>query len=139
MSTEENKPIVRRFLEEFNKRNLAVTDELYDADYIIHLPGGQEVRGPDGMKQLLTWFLITFPDFRVTIEDLIAEGDRVVFRSTRTGTHKGEWLGIAPTGKQVTWTYITIYRIEEGKIVEEWAEGDYLGMMQQLGAYSPPG
>lgn len=136
---EENKAIVRRSYEGYVERNLAALDELYDVDFVVHLPGGQEARGPEGMRQLVTWFLTAFPDFRVTIEDLIAEGDKVVFRSRRTGTHKGEWLGIAATGKQVTWTYITICRIEGGRIMEEWAEGDYLGLMQQLGAIPSSG
>jgi len=139
MSTEENKAIVRRSFEEFNKGNLAVFDELYEANFVGHLAGMEEIRGPEGLKKLVTTFLTAFPDFRITVEDLIAEGDKVVCRSTRTGTHKGEWLGIAATGKKVTWTYISIYRIEGGKIVEEWYEGDYLGLMQQLGAIPTPG
>jgi len=133
MTVKENKAMVRRFIESINKRNLAVIDELYAANYVLCLPSGREIRGPEGLKQLITWFLSAFPDFHINIEDLIAEEDKVVFRSTRSGTHKGEWLGIAATGKQVTWTYISIWRIEGGKIVEEWGEGDYLGMRRQLG------
>jgi len=91
------------------------------------MPGGQDLHGPEEIKQLITTAFTGLHDFHVTIEDLIAKGDKVVARSTRTATHNGEWVGIAPTGKQVTWTYLTIYRIEEGKIVEEYGEGDYLG------------
>jgi steroid delta-isomerase-like uncharacterized protein len=75
-----------------------------------------------------------FPDTRMTIEDEIAEGDKVVIRWTIRGTHKGEYMGIAPTGKEVTVTGISVYRIERGKIVEDWSNNDMLGMLQQLGA-----
>ena len=81
----------------------------------------------------MTGFLAAFPDFRFTIEDIFAVEDKVVFRSTRTATHKGEWLDAPATGKQVTWTYITICRIEENRIVEEWGEGDYVSLFGQVG------
>ena len=140
MSIEENKAIVRRFWEEFNKGNLAIVDELCAADFVWHAPGGlQQVRGPERLKRILTGFSTTFPDLFVTIEDLIAEGDKVVVRSTRTGTHRGEYRGMAATGKQVTWTWVSICRIEGGKIVEEWDEGDHLSVMQQMGVVPTPG
>jgi predicted ester cyclase len=86
------------------------------------------------MKQGLTRAQAAFSDISITVEDQIAEGDKVVSRWTIRGTHKGEYMGIAPTGKQVTITGISIYRIEKGKIVEDWANSDMLGMLQQLGA-----
>lgn len=134
MPTEENETIVRRLWEEINKGNLSVFDELCTADFVWHAPGGVEQHDLETAKKVITRFLTTFPDFHVTIEDLIAKGDKVVTRSTRTGTHKGEYRGIAATGKKVTWTFISIYRTEGGKIVEEWDEGDHLSMMQQMGA-----
>ena len=139
MSTEENKALVRRFEEELNKGNLALIDELFAADCVIHLGGGAELRGPEEFRQLITTFAPAFPDFVSTIEDLIAEGDKVVCRFTRTGTHKGEWLGIAATGKHITWTAIEISRIVGGKVVEAWGEIDMLSVMQQLGAIPTPG
>lgn len=141
MSVEENKAIVKRFVKEvLNERNLAVVDELCAADFVWHAPGGlEQVRGPERLKRLLTGFSTTFPDLRVTIEDLIAEGDKVVVRSTRTGTHRGEYRGIAATGKRATWTWVSIHRIVGGKIVEEWDEGDHLSVMQQIGAIPAPG
>ena len=78
-------------------------------------------------------------DFRVTVENIVAEGDKVALHLTWGGTHKGEFAGIAPTGKQATMTVINIYRVEGGKIAEQWAVADMLGLMQQLGAVPPPG
>jgi len=139
MSIEENKALVRRFLEEMNKKNLAVVDELYAANFVGHLAGMEDVRGPEGLKQLVTGFLTAFPDLHRVIEDLVAEGDKVVARLTVTGTHKGDFQGIAPTGKQATVTVIVIFRIVGGKIVETWELIDMLGVMQQIGAIPTPG
>jgi len=134
MSIEENKAIVQRAAEEvMSKKNLAVVDELFAADYVSHAAGGQEVRGPEGVKQFLSMYDSAFPDMRETIEDMVAEGDKVVARVTMTGTHQGEFMGMAATGKQVTVTGIAILRIVGGKVVEEWREDDRLGVMQQLG------
>ncbi len=92
-----------------------------------------------GLKQFVTVVTAVFPDWHPTIEDMIAEGDKVVVRFTGSGTHKGEFMGIPPTGKQVTITAIAIQRIAGGKIVENWLQADMLGMMQQLGVVPPPG
>lgn len=134
MSTEENKAIFHRFIEEvWNKGNLAVADELFTPDAVSpsapNLPPGSE-----GVKIIATMFRSAFPDFHMTIEDLIAEEDKVVARFTQGGTHKGEFMGIAPTGKQVEFTEIGILRIVGGKVVESWYETDMLGLMQQLSA-----
>ncbi len=134
MSTEENKAIVRRMYEAFSKRNLDVYYELHAADYVVHLPGGVEVRGRERLKQMTAMVLSAFPDYHETIEDVVAEGDKVVVRQTITGTHKGEFQGIPPTGKQVTWTAIAILGIIGGKLVEAWIVVDMLGLMQQIGA-----
>ncbi len=139
MGTEENKAMVRRAVEEvFNKGNFAILDELFASDYVDHVAGAQEVRGPEGMKQFATTYRTAFPDLDITIEDQIAEGDKVVTRWTGRGTHQGELEGIPPTGKQATVTGIAIDRIVNGKVVETWDQFDTLGMMQQLGVVPAP-
>ena len=140
MSLEENKAIELRFLEEVvNKGNLDVIDELCAANFVDHtaLPGVAPDR--EGYKQFFAMSRSALPDFHSTLEDLIAEGDKVAERFTARGTHKGEWMGIAPTGKQVTVQGIAIHRITDGKIVENWANMDMLGVMVQLGVVPPPG
>jgi len=131
MSLEENKATVRRFIEEWNKRNLAALDELMAADYF---DPSLQVRGLEAYKQLLTMFLRGFPDWHETIEDIIAEGDKVWVRFKGTGTHTGEYRGLAPTGKKVTETGVLIWRIVDGKIVEkESAVYDEFDFFKQLG------
>ena len=140
MSVEENKAVVRRYIEGvINKKNLAVVDELYDANYVGHLAGMEDIHGPEGLKQAVATFFTAFPDLHCTVEDMVGEGDKVVCRFTGRGTHQGEFQGVAPTGKQATLTGIVISRIVSGKIVEEWEVIDMLGMMQQLGAIPTPG
>jgi len=139
MSVEENKVLARRFYEELNKRNLGVLDELCAANYVDHHPGGVEIHGPEELRQMMTGFFTAFPDLRFTVEDLIAEGDKVVARWTSQWTHRGDLQGIAPTGKEGATTGIAILRIVGGKLVEEWAQMDMLGMMQQIGAIPAPG
>ena len=134
MSTQANKTLVRQFVEEvFNKGDLAAVDTFLDTNYIEHAGAPGLAPGPEGFKQLLTIFDTAFPGIHMTIEDLVAEGDRVVGRFTARGTHQGEFFGIPPAGKQVTLTAINIYRIAGGKIAERWGNSDDLGMMQQLG------
>ena len=134
MSTEQNKALVKRAWDEvFNQKKLAVVDELWSSDYIYHGPQGQEFRGTESLKQLLSHYLEAFPDLHIEVEDLIAEGDKVVSRVISRGTHKGELQGIAPTGKEVTTTIILITRLEGGKFAEDWESRDDLGMLQQLG------
>ncbi|GAC1346700.1 MAG: ester cyclase [Ktedonobacteraceae bacterium] len=133
MSTEANKAVLQRFVEEvMNRKNLAVIDELYAADAVEHVPGGPPL-DREGVKQFLGMLLTAFPDLHETIEDTIAEGDRVVTRSTYHGKHTGDFLGIPPTGKQVTITGIHLTRVANGKMVEDWADFDQLGMLQQIG------
>ncbi len=140
MSLEENKAIELRFHEEVvNKGNLAIIDELVAANFVQHdaPPGLSADR--EGMKQFFAMAHSAFPDFHSTLEDMFAEGDKVVQRFTARGTHKGEWMGIAPTGKQITISGIAIHRITDGKIVEGWTSMDMLGALQQLGVVPPPG
>lgn len=137
MSTEENKAVVRRIFEEvWNKGNLVVAGELM-AD-VLHF-AGQDFKGPENLKQMVAMTRTAFPDGHTKIEDMVAEGDKVVCRITFTGTHKGEYMGIAPTGKQVTMIGIAISRFAGGKEAEVWAIEDTLGMMQQLGVVPPMG
>lgn len=132
--SEQNKALVRRMFEEvWNERNLDVLDEICAPDYYGVGPYGDE-RGPDGVKQGVTSRVAAFPDVHATIEDMIAEGDKVVCRVTFCGTHRGEFRGIAPSDKEVTWTGIWIYRVANGKLIERWHNWDLLGLLQQIGA-----
>lgn len=133
--TEANKAIARRIIEEvYNDGRFEVADELVAPDYVGHDAASPEpMRGPDGVKSQAEGYRAAFPDMRLTIADEIAEGDRVVTRWTATGTHEGELFGISPTGKQATVMGITISRIADGRIVENWISWDTLGLLQQLG------
>ncbi len=138
--SEENKAIVRRDFEEvWNQGNLVVADEIFDANYVAHGLGVELPPGPEGFKQFVSVYRSAFPDLHFTIEDQIAEGDRVVVRWTTRGTHKGELMGIPATGKPVVVTGIDIFHISSGKVVESWTNWDALGMMQQLGVIPPMG
>jgi predicted ester cyclase len=133
MAIEENKAIVRRFLEEaYSKGNLAVGDESLTDNVVLHTPDA-DIMGIEGWKKFATMFLTAFPDLQLTIDEMIAEGDKVVASWTCRGTHNGYLRSIAPTGKQVTWTGIAIYRLAGGKIEHIWGMNDALGMMKQLG------
>jgi len=130
-----NKNVSRRVIDEiFNEGKLEVADEIIAAGSIGHDPALPEpTSGPEGLKQLVTGYRAAFPDLSFTIDDQIAEGDRVVTRWTARGTHEGDLWGIAATGKQGTVTGITIDRFQGGKIAEVWTNWDTLGLMQQLG------
>lgn len=140
MSTGENKAMVRRFIEEvFNQRNVDAIDTFMSSDYVDHVvpPGVPPTR--EGFKQFVGMFLPAFPDFQYTLEDDIAEGDRVMQRLSASGTQQGEFMGIPATGKHATWSEIHVGRVADGKIVEHWGTIDQLGMLQQLGVIPPPG
>ena len=110
--------------------------EIYGTDFVSHQhshPNVRDVRGVSALAQFVREFRDAFPDFQDTIDDQVAEGDKVVTRFTSTGTHKGVLMGLEPTNKRATWMGIAIDRIEDGKIVEEWVSWDLFGMMQQLG------
>jgi steroid delta-isomerase-like uncharacterized protein len=133
MSTEANKTLVRRFWEGvFNQKNLAVIDEVCTADCVLHDPTGP-IQGREALKQFIGMYLGAFPDFHISIEDVVAEGDKVAVRHTTTATHQGELMGIPPTGKRVAVSGIHITRVANGEVVEEWANDDVLGILQQLG------
>ena len=129
---QENKAVARRYLEEVvSKGNLAVVDELVATNYVGHSTVAPEVKGPEGLKQRITQLRTAFPDIKFTIDDLVAEGDKVATRTTFRGTHKGDFMGVAPTGKAVTVTGIGILHIANGKIQEGWLNTD---LMHQLSA-----
>ncbi len=140
MPTEENKDILRRFFEEVhNGRNLDLVDELVAVDEVHYdvgttaMPGGPEI-----VKQAFAMLNRAFPDHHHSIEEMIAEGDKVVVRITWSGTHEGEFMGIPPTGKSFSMTHTHTFRIADGKIIEHRVNRDDLGMMRQLGVILAP-
>ncbi len=140
--SEENKALVRHYFEEiWDKGNLDLIDELFTTNFVRHGPTGTEgeVRGLEGFKGLVTMYRTAFPDLQVPIEELIAEGDRVVSRWTARGIHQGELMGNAPTGNQLSVTGIIVDRISGDKIEEEWADYDTLHLLQQIGGVPQPG
>lgn len=137
--SESNKAIKRRCAAEvFTEGKLALVDEMFASNFVYHEPTGHEVHGPEAVKQQAIMYRTAFPDLKVTINDMIAEGDKVVTHYTVQGTHHGELMGIPPTGKQVTLAGIVIDRFSGGQIVEEWEIADALGLMQQLGVIPAP-
>ena len=138
--SEENKAKVRRFLEEgFGQGKTELVDEVLHSDFVCYDPNSEagEVRGADTIKQEIEWFRSAVPDLTYTVEDQIAEGDKVVTRYTARGTHQGEFFGVAGSGNRIEMSGIQIDRFEEGgKMVEEWPEYDLLGAMRQMGAVS---
>lgn len=142
MSTEENKATMRRAIEEgWNQGNVAVFDELSAPNWIYHDPGNLDVRTLEDYKRFVSQTRSAFPDLHFTIEDLVAEGDKVVMRGTFRGTNTGDIVAPMPipaTGKQVTMTGISIARFAGGKAVEVWTQGDNLGLFQQLGLIPAP-
>jgi steroid delta-isomerase-like uncharacterized protein len=136
MSAEENKAILRRYFEEaWNQGHLAVLDELVAPTYVNHDPAVPGLPpGPAGLKPIIAGFRAAFPDLQITIDDQVAEGDKVATRYTMRGTNVGEFMGRPPTGRQISVGGMQIERVVDGQIVEHWRKSDDLGMMQQLGA-----
>ena len=132
MSIKENKALVHRVVEFANRRDLPAFWKPFAPELVAHTATGD--MSLERFKQHTTMVFAAFPDFHWTIEDMIAEGDKVVFRSTYRGTHKGELAGIAPTGKRVDVTVMQIARIVTGRVVEFWHYPDELGLRRQLGA-----
>ena len=130
MSLEENKAIVRRFIEAYNKHDLASMDDFVAPDFVDHT---HQQQGLESLKQLFKLAFKAFPDWHETIEDIIAEGDKVWVSTTYTGTFTGEYLGLAPTGKKVTTAAFDIYRIANGKLVEGRNFTNDLALLKPLG------
>ncbi len=136
--SEQNKALMRRGIEEvWSRGNFDVVDEVVAADFVGHQTPG-ETHGPEGVKRYFGMLRRAFPDIHFTIEDQIAEGNRVATRWTARATHRGEYQGIAPTGRAGVVTGITINRVANGKIVEGWTNLDELGMLHQLGVIPSP-
>ncbi len=139
MSPDDNKAILRTYVETiFNQKQVDRAGELVAPDYVDHaaLPG--QAPGLEGAKQKWAMYLAGIPDLRVTIEEMVAEGDKVGVRRSYEGTHQGELLGIPPTGKQIRIGGISIFRLAGGKIAEHWEQLDRLALMQQLGVIPAP-
>ena len=129
LSLEENKAIIRRWFEAENKKDLSPIEDIVTPDFVDHT---HQLRSREEYKKRITMFIKGFPDFHETIEDIIAEGDKVWVRFKFTGTHKGEYLGLAPTGKKITVECVDIFRMIDGKAVEEWEVADGLDSLKQL-------
>ena len=133
------KHIIQRFVEElWNSRRLEVADEIFSEDCVTHqlrsgVSAQPALRGPQAMKDHVSDWLMSFPDLRFNIEQMIAERDRVVSHLVMEGTHQGTWMGISPTGKRLHIRMITIHRIANSKIAEDWVLVESLGFFQQLG------
>jgi steroid delta-isomerase-like uncharacterized protein len=134
-SSEENKAAVRACFQAGTDGNLDALDAIIDQAYVLHDPNApEEVRGVDGLKELVAMYRSGVPDLRVTVEHQFTEGDYVATRFTARGTHDGEIMGLPPTGRQVSIAGITISRCRDGKIMEEWEVSDVFGLLQQIGA-----
>jgi steroid delta-isomerase-like uncharacterized protein len=138
MSAEQNKALIRHYSDLMNQHNLDAAFANLSPDVVANNAPPGPLEGIESIKQFFTMLYNAFPDFQAPLEDIIAEGDKVVIRFTFRGTHTNEFMGIPPTGKQVAYGIITIYRIADGKIAEVWSEADMMGMMQQLGLVPPP-
>jgi steroid delta-isomerase-like uncharacterized protein len=138
--SEQNKQLVRRAVEEiWNQGRFEIIDELAAGDIVVHgAAPGQDLHGTAALTQFYSALRAAFPDLRFTIEDQIAEGDRVVTRWSARGTHLGEFEGIPPTGKTAAIGGVDIDRLADGKVIECWPFSDQLGMLQQLGVVPAP-
>ena len=133
MSLEENKSVVRKMFEAINKKNLALLDKLMAPDFVLHIHGRQKQEW-EANKQFLEDEIRAFPDLHVTIEDIIAEGDMVCVRLQETATHNGEYRGLAPTGRKLSYSVAAFWRLAKGKIAEGWVTYDQMDFLKQLGA-----
>lgn len=139
MSTEQNKALYRRFIEEgFNQGRLATVDELLAPAYVLHDAPPGAPNGHDAVKGVITLFRNAFPDLRITIEQQVAEGDFVSSLASTRGTHRGELFGVPATGRSVLMTGLTLVRFAGGRMVEAWVKNDQLGLLQQLGLTPQP-
>jgi steroid delta-isomerase-like uncharacterized protein len=143
VSTDKNEALVRQFIEElWNARHFEVADEIFAEDSVSHqLKSGSELtsapRDPETMKRHVVEWLKGFPDLHFTIEQILVSKDRVAMQTTMHGTHTGTWLGIPPTGKDAKIRMITIHRLANGKILEDWVLVESMGIFQQLGLLPP--
>jgi steroid delta-isomerase-like uncharacterized protein len=140
VTAEENKAVLRRWIEAYNERDLQSEAEVLASNYVAHVPAAPgPLEGLEAWRQFSGSFAEAFPDIRLTVEEIFSEGDLVAARVAFRGTHRGEFQGIPPTGKEVAFTSIEVNRVRDGKVEEHWVELDLLGLMQQLGAIPEPG
>ncbi|HEY5538405.1 MAG TPA: ester cyclase [Thermoplasmata archaeon] len=141
MTSHTNEAVLRRFYDDaFSKGKLSVVDELADRNFVDHdtpLPGFES--GAEGLKQFIGAIRTGFPDLGVAVNDLVSQGDKVWARATFTGTHKGSFMNIPPTGKRISFEVMDIVRFSGGKVAEHWGVADSLGLLTQLGVIPPPG
>ncbi len=130
---EQNKELMIRWVEEMDKGNFVVFDELLTDDYLCYYPGNPEPLTREAHKQAAQSFYVAFPDLKHKIEDVLVERDKVTIRMSNKGSHKGDFMGIPPSGKEISFTAVFIGRFVDGKVTEAWGEADLLGLMMQLG------
>jgi steroid delta-isomerase-like uncharacterized protein len=136
--SEQNKTLTRRFYEDvFNKKNLNTVDELCAPSFVDHDAAPGQAPGLKGLKEWLSQFLQAFPDLKATIEEMVAERDLVVTRLTCQGTHKGTFMGAAPTGKKISFSAMDMVRIKDGRAVEVWHQGNDAMALMELGVRMP--
>ena len=133
MSTKENRAILQRLFRELNQGNVNVLDELFVEDFVDRYPVPGETPNKEGFKQFLAGTHETLPDWHWSLEDIIAEGDKVAYRFTMHGTDKGGYIGLPPTGKEVSFPGVGILRFAKGKVVERWTIVDSMNILHQLG------
>ena len=134
----QNKELIKRWIRETDKRNFDVWDEVCSPDYVCHFAGTPGPMTLDEHREATRLAMSAFPDFKTEFNDIVAEADKVVWRVTPSGTHKGDFMGIPPTGKKIKYTAMMVVKIKEGKIAEAWGVADALGMMEQLGMELKP-
>lgn len=137
MSIEENKALIRRAFEDLNQGNLGEADEYFTSNFVYHDAANPQVSNLETYMQFLTSLMAAFAP-QLTIEDLIAEGDKAVVRYTLRGTHRGQWRGVPPTGKPVTITATITYRFANDKVAEMWQNADVFSLLQQIGLIPTP-
>jgi steroid delta-isomerase-like uncharacterized protein len=140
MSAEQNKALVRKWFEAIDTGDVSIVADFVAPDYVDHNPPPFPVGGPglDGVEQTYKYALNAFGEFRHVIDDMLADGDKVITRVTATGRHTGDFVGIPPTGKEVSMSGIAIHRIADGKLAEHWGQVDAFGLLVQLGAVPAP-
>ena len=135
----DNKAIVTKWVDEaWNGRQGERIDEMFAPDYVGHFPGMPDLHGPGDFKGFHASFMNALPDMHLAVEDLVSEGDRVVWRFVVTGTHAGELLGVPATGKRVRFDVMVLTRLTDGRWSEDWVQMDTLGLLQQIGAIPAP-
>jgi steroid delta-isomerase-like uncharacterized protein len=140
--SEENKAVIRRWIEAYNQRDLEAEADVLAPGFVAHVPGAPaslNLEGLEAWRQFLASFTEAFPDLRLTVEDIAAEGDTVAARVAFHGTHRGEFQGLPPTGKEVAFSSMEFNRVVDGKVEEHWVEINLLGVVQQLGVATMPG